>query len=84
MPCWELFDAADPDYRREVLGVAPRLAVEAASPFGWERYVGEHGKIIAMPGFGASAPAEALFRQFGFTPGAIAEAAVTLLEQGRF
>jgi transketolase len=83
MPCWELFDAADLDYRREVLGIAPRLAIEAASPFGWERYVGEHGKIIAMPGFGASAPAEALFRHFGFTPGAIADTAVTLLEQGR-
>jgi transketolase len=82
MPCWELFDAADPDYRREVLGEAPRLAVEAASPFGWERYVGEHSKIIAMPGFGASAPAEALFRHFGFTPGAIADTAATLLEQG--
>ncbi|HUB94513.1 MAG TPA: transketolase, partial [Stellaceae bacterium] len=83
MPCWELFDAADEDYRREVLGEAPRLAVEAASPFGWERYVGAHGRIIGMPGFGASAPADELFRRFGFTPGAIADAAVTLLEQGR-
>jgi transketolase len=83
MPCWALFDAADEQYRRAVLGTAPRLAVEAASPFGWERYVGDGGRIIAMPGFGASAPAEALYRHFGFTPGAVAEAAADLLESGR-
>ena len=83
MPCWELFDAADAAYRRAVLGSAPRLAIEAASPFGWERYVGDTGRIIAMPGFGASAPAETLFRHFGFTPDAVADAAAALLARGR-
>ncbi len=80
MPCWELFDAADAAYRRAVLGTAPRLAIEAAASFGWERYVGERGRIIGMPGFGASAPAEALFEKFGFTPEAAAHAAEELLQ----
>jgi transketolase len=79
MPCWELFDECDDAYRAGVLGDAPRLAIEAAAPFGWERYVGERGLILAMPGFGASAPAETLFDKFGFSPEAIADAARTLL-----
>jgi len=79
MPCWKLFDAADPSYRAAVLGTAPRLAIEAAAAFGWERYVGERGRIIAMPGFGASAPADALFQRFGFTPEAVADSAMALL-----
>jgi transketolase len=72
MPCWELFEAMAPDYRASVLGSAPRIAVEAAAGFGWERYVGSTGKILAMPGFGASAPAEALYKNFGFTAEGIA------------
>ncbi len=79
MPCWELFDAADPGYRSAVLGTAPRLAIEAAASFGWDRYIGPTGGIVAMPGFGASAPAETLFRHFGFTPEAVAAAAEALL-----
>jgi len=79
MPCWSLFDGQPEAYRAEVLGDAPRLAIEAASPFGWERYVGSDGAIIGMPGFGASAPAEDLFRRFGFTAENIAEAALKLL-----
>jgi len=79
MPCWELFEETDARYRQSVLGAAPRLAVEAASAFGWERYVGEDGRVLAMPGFGASAPAEALFERFGFTPEAVAKAAEALL-----
>jgi transketolase len=67
MPCWELFDRQDEAYRRAVLGSAPRVAVEAASPFGWERYVGEGGAVIGMTSFGASAPAEDLYRHFGIT-----------------
>jgi transketolase len=78
MPCWELFDGQEADYRASVLGTAPRLAVEAASPFGWERYVGTGG-IVGMTGFGASAPAEELFRHFGFTAEAVAERALKLL-----
>jgi transketolase len=76
LPCWELFDAEDVTYRRSVLGSAPRVAVEAASPFGWERYVGETGTVVGMRSFGASAPAEDLYRHFGITPEKVAEAAL--------
>lgn len=54
MPCTELFDAQPIDYQEQVLGKAPRIAVEAASKFGWEKYVGLEGDIIGMDGFGAS------------------------------
>lgn len=67
MPCTELFDAQDVSYQEEVLGAAPRIAVEAASKFGWERYVGLNGDIIGMDGFGASGPAEELYKYFGIT-----------------
>ncbi len=69
LPCWELFDEQPQAYRHEVLppSCSVRLAVEAASAFGWERYVGEGGGILAMDGFGASAPAEQLMEHFGFT-----------------
>jgi transketolase len=83
LPCWALFDAQDAAYRAAVLGAAPRIAVEAASPFGWERYTGDHGAIVAMPGFGASAPAEALYQHFGITAEKIVAAALARLEQVR-
>jgi transketolase len=79
MPCWALFDGQDPTYRATVLGRAPRVAVEAAAPFGWERYVGEAGAVIGMTGFGASAPAEDLYRHFRITAEAVAEAALQRL-----
>ncbi|HKW53650.1 MAG TPA: transketolase C-terminal domain-containing protein, partial [Stellaceae bacterium] len=79
MPCWSLFDAQDAAYRQAVLGSAPRVAIEAASPFGWERYVGEGGTVLGMTGFGASAPAEDLFRHFGLTAEKLAEAALAAL-----
>jgi len=67
MPCWELFDEQPAEYRAAVLGTSGvRAAIEAAVAMGWERYVGD-GPIVAMPGFGASAPAEKLFEHFGFT-----------------
>ncbi|PJK31034.1 transketolase [Minwuia thermotolerans] len=76
MPCREIFDAQDEDYRNQTLRPGTvRIAVEAASPFGWERYVGENGGFVGMTGFGASAPAEQLYEHFGITPAAIAEAA---------
>jgi transketolase len=83
LPCWALFDAQDATYRAAVLGSVPRIAVEAASPFGWERYTGGDGAIVAMPGFGASAPAEALYKHFGITAEKVAEAALARLEQVR-
>ena len=68
MPCWELFEIQDRDYRDRVLGPGTvRVAVEAASPFGWARWVGEAGTVIGMTGFGASAPAPALYEHFGIT-----------------
>jgi transketolase len=79
MPCWELFEAQAPAYRAAVLGNARRIAIEAAAPFGWERYVGESGAIIGMRGFGASAPAADLFRHFGLTAEHVVEAALALL-----
>ncbi len=67
MPCTELFDAQPISYQEEVLGSAPRIAIEAASKFGWEKYVGLNGDIIGMDGFGASGPAGELYKYFGIT-----------------
>ena len=81
MPCWELFEGQPFAYRAGVLGTAPRVAVEAASPFGWERYVGEEGAVIGMTGFGASAPAEDLFRHFEITAEHVADVALQRLKR---
>ncbi len=69
LPCWELFEKQTQDYRDQVLPpeCLNRVAVEAASTFGWERYVGFKGKVIGMQGYGASAPADQLMEKFGFT-----------------
>jgi transketolase len=76
MPCWELFEAQDADYRSAVLGAGTvRVAVEAAVCFGWERWLGEHGAFVGMRGFGASGPADALYRHFGITADAVVVAA---------
>jgi transketolase len=81
MPSWERFAAQDASYRDEVLPptVRARVAVEAAAPFGWERWVGDAGRIIGMERFGASAPAEVLFERFGFTPDRVADVAREVL-----
>ena len=83
MPSWELFEEQTQAYRDEVLppSVRARLAIEAASPHGWHKYVGDRGDIVGMDRFGASAPAKVLFEQFGFTPEAVAERAAALLER---
>jgi transketolase len=75
MPCFELFDAQDQEYRDEVLGSGVRIAIEAASPFGWARYVGDEGNVVGMRSFGASAPAPALYEHFGITPERVVELA---------
>jgi transketolase len=77
LPSWELFDRQDPAYRDEVLppSVPARVSVEAAATLGWDRYVGAQGATIGMHGFGASAPAKDLMKEFGFTPEKVAEAA---------
>ena len=81
MPSWDLFEAQPSAYRDEVLppAVTARLAIEAASPFGWERYVGTQGGVIGMTRYGASAPYKALAEQFGFTPANVVKRAHELL-----
>jgi transketolase len=77
MPSWEIFDQQPLEYRRSVLPpqVKARVAIEQASTFGWERYVGESGHVIGMKTFGASAPLKELQRKFGFeTEGVVAAA----------
>jgi len=72
LPCWELFDGEDENYRAAVLGRGTaRVAVEAALRFGWDRYLGERGGFVGMSGYGASGPAEELYELFGITPAAI-------------
>ena len=75
MPCMENFAVQDAEYRERVLPAAcrARVAVEAASPFGWREWVGDLGAIIGMETFGASAPAGALYKHFGFTPDRVAD-----------
>jgi transketolase len=70
MPCMENFAAQDSAYRQTVLppAVRARVSVEAASTMGWHRWVGDAGETVGMETFGASAPAGALYRRFGFTP----------------
>ncbi|QGM95573.1 transketolase [Methylocystis rosea] len=80
MPCWELFEAQSEAYRAEVLGGAPRVAVEAAVRLGWDRWIGERGAFIGMSGFGASGPAGELYKHFGVTAEAVADAARTLVK----
>ncbi|MDX2204809.1 MAG: transketolase [Hyphomicrobiaceae bacterium] len=78
MPSWELFARQPESYRAEVLGRAPRVAVEAGVGMGWERWTGERGVFVGMQSFGASAPAAKLYEHFGITPGKVAEAALKL------
>jgi transketolase len=70
MPSWDIFEHQTQEYRDSVLPpkVTARVAVEQASTFGWERYVGTSGRIIGMKTFGASAPLKELQRKFGFEP----------------
>jgi len=81
MPCMDRFELQPPAERERVLGATgtPRIAVEAASPLGWDRWTGEHGAVIGMRSFGASAPEAAVYAHFGITADAIVEQAHTLL-----
>ncbi|TIS65063.1 MAG: transketolase [Mesorhizobium sp.] len=79
MPSWELFEEQDTDYRKSVLGSAPRVAVEAAARLGWDRWIGDIGAFVGMTGFGASAPASDLYRHFDITPEAVAAVALKLI-----
>jgi len=83
MPSWEIFDHQTQEYQESVLppNVKARVAVEQASSFGWERYVGTGGKLTCMKTFGASAPLKELQTKFGFEPDHIVAAAKELLSK---
>jgi len=83
MPSWELYEQQPEEYRASVLppDVTARVAIEQASTFGWERYVGSTGAIVGMTTFGASAPLKELQTKFGFTPDRVVEAAYTQLSR---
>jgi transketolase len=77
MPCWDLFEEQDEEYRESVLpsGLTARVAVEQAAAFGWDRYVGLEGTILGMHSFGASAPMKEVQKKFGFSAEAVTKAA---------
>jgi transketolase len=85
MPSWDIFEHQPQQYRDSVLPpqVTARVAVEQASTFGWERYVGTAGRVAGMKTFGASAPLKELQRKFGFEPERVVEVAKDLLGRGR-
>ena len=79
MPSFELFARQPRDYQDKVLGKAPRVGIEAAVGFGWDRWLGSDGVFVGMTGFGASAPIEKLYEHFGITAQKIAESAKRLI-----
>jgi transketolase len=84
MPSWDIFEHQTQQYRDTVLPpkVGARVAIEQASTFGWERYIGPSGRVIGMTTFGASAPLKELQRKFGFEPGRMVAVAKELLGRG--
>ena len=82
-PCFELFRRQSREYRTAVLGRLPRIGVEAAIEGEWARWLGDDGEFVGMTGFGASAPAETLYREFGITPEAVAKAATRCVARKR-
>jgi transketolase len=84
MPSWRLFQEQAADYRESVLpaAVTARVAVEAGSPLGWERWAGVHGSIIGIDRFGASAPGATVFREYGFTVEHVVDEALALIGRG--
>jgi transketolase len=83
MPCWKCFEAQPESYRNQVLppDITARVAIEAAAPLGWDRYVGPEGSVIGIERFGASAPYRDLMDKFGFTPQSVAERVMALLDK---
>jgi transketolase len=81
MPSWDIFESQSKEYRDSVLPpqVTARVAIEQASTFGWERYVGSTGRVIGMETFGASAPLKELQNKFGFEPDRVVATAKELL-----
>ena len=79
MPCWDLFEEQDEAWRKQLLGTLPRVALEAAAPFGWDRYIGADGAFVGMHSFGASGPVKDVYQHFHITPEAVAAAAKKLV-----
>ena len=82
-PCFELFHRQTREYRARVLGSVPRIGIEAAIEGDWARWIGDSGEFVGMTGFGASAPAEVLYREFGITAEAVATSALHCLARSR-
>ena len=80
LPCWELFDKQDETYRKDVLGNSPRIAIEAACDMGWSKYIGDKGVFIGMKSFGASGPADQLYKHFGINSEAIVKQARSIIK----
>ncbi|MBR0868852.1 transketolase [Bradyrhizobium tropiciagri] len=80
-PCFDLFRQQPRDYRAKVLGSVPRVGVEAAVEGDWARWLGDDGEFIGMTGFGASAPADVLYREFAITPAAVTAAAKRVIRR---
>ena len=80
LPCWELFDKQDESYRKDVLGNSPRIAIEAACDMGWSKYIGDNGVFIGMKSFGASGPADQLYKHFGINSDAIVKQAISIIK----
>jgi transketolase len=85
MPSWELFAEQCSTYQDSVLPprVTARLAVEAASPFGWERWTGSRGAVLGVSRFGASAPGKRVLEEYGFTARYVADRALAVLSAAR-
>ncbi|MYA54342.1 MAG: transketolase [Dehalococcoidia bacterium] len=85
MPSWELFADQPQSYRDEVLppGVTARLAIEAGTSIGWERYVGDAGEVLGIDRFGASAPGKVMMERYGFTAEAVVERATAMVARSR-
>ena len=82
MPCWKRFEEQDDDYRESVLPaeIRRRVSIEAGTTFGWERYIGDEGIALGVDRFGASAPYTIIYEELGLTPGHVAEAVNSLLD----
>ncbi len=85
LPCWQLFEQQSSEYRESVLpaNIKNRLAIEAASPLGWDRYIGENGDMIGMTTFGASAPVDDVMKHFGFTTDNVITRAKDLMKRNQ-
>src|SRR5690606_29194141 len=83
LPCWELFSEQPDDYKESVLpaAVTARVSIEAGVTLGWERWVGTQGIAIGIDRFGASAPYELIYQEYGLTPDAVVDAARRVMGQ---